>query len=67
MNSDADQPSNTSRIDASLAEIHTLIAALEAQLRLGGSSAHLEINAVERSMPKSFSSDREESTFLVER
>lgn len=59
MNSDSDQQSNTPRVDASLAEIHTLIAMLEAQLKSGLYPRRLDIKADENPMPKAFAFDRE--------
>lgn len=67
MNSDSNQQSNTPKIDASLAEIYTLISALEAQLKSGYSPALLDIKTVEAPMPKMMSSEREEPVFMVER
>jgi hypothetical protein len=55
MNCDSDPQSNMARMNASLADIHILISALEAQLKLGLSPDRLEVRAVEDSMPKSFS------------
>ncbi len=66
MTSNSGQPSNTPKIDASLAEIHSLIATLEAQLKSGIRPTCLDITADESSMPKVFAPDREESAFLVD-
>ncbi len=67
MNSDSNQERNIARVHASLTEIHTLIATLEAQIRSGRFPSPLEIRTTEFAMPKALSPDLDEDMFLVDR
>jgi hypothetical protein len=64
MISDSNQNRNAARIEASQADIHTLIATLEAQLKAGVPPTALGIQADQGSMPKTFALDREDSRVM---
>lgn len=67
MNSDSNQQRNIARVHESLTEIHTLMAALEAQIKSGLFPAQLEIKTIEFSMPKALMPDVEEEYALADR